>query len=160
MQIPLYQVDAFASGPFRGNPAAVCPLDDWLPDEMLQAIAEENNLSETAYYVRENGRYRLRWFTPTVEVDLCGHATLAAASIIGAPRVEFDSRSGELVVERDDTLYVLDFPARPPRECPEDPQLFEALGAKPGKLLTAVDYLCVFDTEGQVRALRPDMTKL
>jgi predicted PhzF superfamily epimerase YddE/YHI9 len=160
MQIPIYQVDAFASGPFRGNPAAICPLEAWLPDEILQAIAEENNLAETAYYVRENGRYRLRWFTPTVEVDLCGHATLAAASVLGGSRVVFDSLSGELVVEREGELYMLDFPARPPHECPEDPRLYEALGAKPAKLLTAADYLCVFDTEDQVRALRPDMTKL
>jgi predicted PhzF superfamily epimerase YddE/YHI9 len=160
MQIPLYQVDAFASGPFRGNPAAICPLEAWLPDEILQAIAEENNLAETAYYVLENGRYRLRWFTPTVEVDLCGHATLAAASVIGGSRVVFDSRSGELVVKREGELYVLDFPTRPPRACPENPQLFDALGAKPAKLLTATWCLCVFDTQEQVLALRPDMTKL
>jgi predicted PhzF superfamily epimerase YddE/YHI9 len=153
-------VDAFASGLFKGNPAAVCPLESWLPDEILQAIAEENNLAETAFYVRESGRYRLRWFTPTVEVDLCGHATLATASVIGAPRVVFDSRSGELVVERQGELYVLDFPARPPHECPDDPTLFEALGAKPTTLLTTADYLCVFDTEDQVRALRPNMAKL
>ena len=167
MQIPLYQVDAFASGPFRGNPAAVCPLDNWLPDNVLQAIAEENNLAETAYYVRENGRYRVRWFTPMVEVDLCGHATLATANVIleirreiESSKVVFESRSGELTVENNGGLYVLDFPARPPEECPEDPKLFEALGAKPTTLLTATDYLCVFDTEDQVRALKPDMTKL
>ncbi len=160
MRIPIYQVDAFASGLFRGNPAAVCPLESWLPDGILQAIAEENNLAETAFYVCENGRFRLRWFTPTVEVDLCGHATLAAASVIDEPRVVFDSRSGELAVEREGALYVLDFPARPPRECPEDPRLFEALGAKPSTLLTSVCCLCVFDTEDQVRALSPDMAKL
>jgi PhzF family phenazine biosynthesis protein len=170
-QLDIYQLDAFASGPFRGNPAAVCPLESWLPDELLQAIAEENNLAETAYYVRENGRYRLRWFTPTVEVDLCGHATLAAASVIleirremegqgEESRVVFDSRSGELVVDRKDGLYVLDFPMRPPKECPDDPKLFEALGVKPTAILAAVGYLCVYDTEDQVRALRPDMGKL
>ncbi len=112
-------MDAFASAPFRGNPAAVCPLDRWLKDETLQAIAAENNLSETAYYVRQNGRYHLRWFTPKMEVDLCGHATLAAAYVIlelrreiESPRVAFDSRSGELTVAREGDLYVLDFPAR------------------------------------------------
>jgi PhzF family phenazine biosynthesis protein len=167
MQIPLYQVDAFAGQLFRGNPAAVCPLENWLPDDVLQAIAAENNLAETAYYVRENGRYRLRWFTPAVEVDLCGHATVATACVImhirreiEASRVAFDSRSGELVVEFVDGLYVLDFPARPPQECPDDPKLFAALRATPAKLLTSVSYLCVFDTEDQVRALKPDMSKL
>ena len=97
MLIPIYQVDAFAAAPFRGklfsgNPAAVCPLERWLKDETLQAIAAENNLSETAYYVRENGRYRLRWFTPAVEVDLCGHATLAAAYVIQELRRETGER--------------------------------------------------------------------
>ena len=136
MLIPIYQIDAFADGPFRGNPAAVCPLELWLEDETLQAIAAENNLSETAYYVREESRYGLRWFTPTVEVDLCGHATLAAACVIqelrretGESKVTFDSRSGELTVAREHDLYVLDFPSRYPAECAEDPALFEALGA-------------------------------
>ena len=109
------------ASPFAAIPAAVCPLDRWLKDETLQAIAAENNLAETAYYVRENGRYRLRWFTPTVEVDLCGHATLAAAYVILELRREtagdtrrwlFDSRSGELTVARENDLYVLDFPSR------------------------------------------------
>ena len=179
MRIPIYQLDAFASGPFHGNPAAVCPLDDWLKDETLQAIAAENNLAETAYYVRENGRYRLRWFTPTVEVDLCGHATVAAACVIleirrgtegshvsaqaatqGFAQVAFDSRSGELTVARENDLYVLDFPSRPALECAEDPVLFEALGARPGVFLRTVDCFCVFETEDQVRALAPDMGKL
>jgi len=111
MLIPIYQVDAFAGALFRGNPAAVCPLDRWLKDETLQAIAAENNLSETAYYVRENGRYHLRWFTPAVEVDLCGHATLAAAHVIfdlrqetSEQQVVFGSRSGELTVARENDL--------------------------------------------------------
>src|SRR5215831_5939875 len=121
MELPIYQVDAFASALFKGNPAAVCPLDQWLPDEILQAIAAENNLAETAFYVRENGRYRIRWLTPEVEVDLCGHATLATASVIlelrkeiPGPRIVFDSKSGELAVERTEKdgrpLYALDFP--------------------------------------------------
>jgi PhzF family phenazine biosynthesis protein len=131
MELPIYQVDAFASVSFRGNPAAVCPLEEWLPDETLQNIAAENNLAETAYYVRRGERYELRWFTPTLEVDLCGHATLASASVImevrqeiAGPRVVFDSRSGELTVERLEsverkgTLYALDFPSRPPAPCP------------------------------------------
>src|SRR5580698_10860442 len=111
MELPIYQIDAFASALFRGNPAAVCPLEEWLADETLQNIASENNLSETAYYVRKGERYDLRWFTPAVEVGLCGHATLAAASVIldvrrevAGPRVVFDSRGGELVVEKEDGL--------------------------------------------------------
>jgi PhzF family phenazine biosynthesis protein len=167
MQIPIYQVDAFASAPFRGNPAAVCPLERWLKDETLQAIAAENNLAETAYYVSENGRYRLRWFTPTVEMDLCGHATVAAAHVIldlrrekAGPHVAFDSLSGELTVAREDDLYVLDFPSRPPLECADDSSLFEALGVRPAAFLRTGDCFCVFETEDQIRALAPDMSKL
>lgn len=165
--IPIFQVDAFAGGPFRGNPAAVCPLERWLKDETLQAIAAENNLSETAYYVHRNDRYDLRWFTPAVEVNLCGHATLATAYVIGelrreteSPRVVFDSPSGELTVSREGDLFTLDFPSRPALACPEDPALFEALGARPAEFLRGGDCFCVFDTEDQVRALAPDMSKL
>ncbi len=172
MLLPIYQVDAFAcepsrGGPFSGNPAAVCPLEGWLEDATLQAIAAENNLSETAYYVREEDRYGLRWFTPTVEVDLCGHATLAAAYVIqelrretGERKVTFASRSGELTVARENDLYVLDFPSRYPAKCEEDPALFEALGARPVEFLRTGDCFCVFETEDQVRALAPDMSKL
>lgn len=167
MRIPLYQVDAFASQLFRGNPAAICPLDRWLDDQTLQSIAAENNLSETAYYVPNGNGFHLRWFTPGVEVDLCGHATLASAHVIFAirgemdgSRVSFETKSGELSVEREGDLYALDFPARPPIECPVDSALAEALGAKPKLILGARDYFCVFDTEDQVRALKPNMEKL
>jgi PhzF family phenazine biosynthesis protein len=174
MELPTYQVDAFASKVFRGNPAAVCPLEEWLPDEILQAIAAENNLSETAYYVRQGGHYGLRWFTPAVEVELCGHATLAAASVIlevrreiSSPRVVFNTLSGELTVEREGDLYALDFPARPPLPCQADPQLLAGLGAKPALILASSapapasqDYVCVFEREEQVRDLKPDMQKL
>jgi len=167
MILPLYQVDAFASQAFRGNPAAICPLERWLKDETLQAIAAENNLAETAYYVREDGRYRLRWFTPTVEMDLCGHATLATAYVILELRKEipssqivFDSLSGELTVTREGDRYVLDFPSRPPLECPDDAGLFEALGARPAEFLRTGDCFCVFETEDQIRSLKPDMGKL
>jgi len=166
MQLPLYQIDAFAARIFRGNPAAVCPLDRWLPDETMQNIAAENNLAETAFYVREGDRYRIRWFTPTVEVDLCGHATVATACVIleirreiPGSRVVFDSKGGELAVERDGHLYSLDFPARPPKEC-QVPGLEEALGATPSMVLGSADCLAVFDNEDQVRALRPVMDKL
>jgi len=167
MILPLYQVDAFASQPFRGNPAAICPLERWLKDDALQAIAAENNLSETAYYVREGNRYRLRWFTPTVEVNLCGHATLATAYVIMELRKEslssqvaFDSLSGELTVTREGDRYVLDFPSRPPLECADDAVLFEALGARPAEFLRTGDCFCVFETEDQIRSLKPDMSKL
>ena len=167
MLIPIYQVDAFASAPFRGNPAAVCPLESWLRDETLQAIAAENNLSETAYYVRENGHYRLRWFTPSVEVDICGHATLAAAHVIldlrreiTGRQVVFQTRSGTLTAAREDDLYILDFPSVYPMEAEDDPILFEALGSRPSVFLRTGDCFCVFEAEDQIRALAPEMSKL
>jgi len=167
MRIPIYQVDAFTGQLFRGNPAAICPLDRWLPDETLQSIAAENNLAETAFYIPNGNGYHLRWFTPGVEVDLCGHATLASAHVIlairkesDASRVSFQSKSGELIVDREGDLYALNFPARPPAECPVDPGLVEALGAKPKTILGARDYLCVFETEEEVRAVQPSMDKL
>jgi len=166
MQIPIYQVDAFASALFRGNPAAVCPLDRWLPDSTLQGIAAENNLAETAFYTGHNGRYEIRWFTPAVEVDLCGHATLAAASVIqevrretNASRVVFDSKGGELSVDREGGLYYLDFPSRPAAPATE-PGVEEALGVQPREILAARDCMCVFETEAQVRALRPNLDRL
>ncbi len=163
MDISLFQIDAFTSGLFHGNPAAVCPLDRWLPDETLEAIAAENNLSETAFFVDEGGRYRLRWFTPLVEVDLCGHATLATAYLIlhrlrpDLNQVAFDTRSGELVVERDGQRLKMDFPARPPAACTPDPRLVNALGRTPEAVLGARDYLVVYASEEDVLALAPDM---
>ncbi len=126
LKIPMYQVDAFAGHVFSGNPAAVCPLEAWLPDAQMQAIAAENNLAETAFFVRNGNGYKLRWFTPAVEVDLCGHATLASAFVIlndltpGERSVSFETKSGTLTVTRDGDLYSLDFPSRPPaalRQC-------------------------------------------
>lgn len=163
----MYQVDAFTSQLFRGNPAAICPLEKWLPDETLQSIAAENNLAETAYYVRNGSGYHLRWFTPGVEVDLCGHATLATAYVIlairgesKASRLSFQSKSGELIVEREGDLYALDFPSRAPGEVAVDPGLVDALGAKPKSILGARDYLCVYETQEEVLALKPNMDKL
>jgi PhzF family phenazine biosynthesis protein len=167
MRLTLHQVDAFTNKRFHGNPAAICPLGQWLPDDIMQSIAAENNLSETAFYVKKGDRYQLRWFTPGVEVDLCGHATLATAFVIQqirkettASRVAFDTKSGELIVDRDGELYTMNFPARPPVECAVDPGLVDALGAKPAQILGARDYFCVFETEDQLRALKPDMAKL
>jgi PhzF family phenazine biosynthesis protein len=167
MKIPLYHIDAFAKRPFEGNPAAICPLDAWLPDGTLQSIAAEHNLSETAFYVARGDEYELRWFTPAVEVDLCGHATLASAYVIltvrreqPGPRVTFHSKSGPLVVERDGDLYALDFPSRSPQPCAVPPTLSRALGAEPESVLAARDYLCVFRSEQDVMALKPDMETL
>jgi PhzF family phenazine biosynthesis protein len=167
MRIPFYHVDAFASRPFEGNPAAVCPLESWLPDAKLQAIAAEHNLSETAFYVAQGDHYDLRWFTPEVEIELCGHATVATAHVIlsvrgesKASRLVFQSKSGELGVDRDDNLYTLDFPSRPPQACAVPPNLAKALGATPKTVLAARDYFCVFDSEDEVLALKPDMAAL
>jgi PhzF family phenazine biosynthesis protein len=151
---------------FAGNPAAVCPLDKWVPDNALQAIAAENNLSETAFFVRRGARFHLRWFTPAREVDLCGHATLAAAFVILHhldPSLEaavFDTMSGELTVRRDGELLSMDFPARPPEPAPAVPALAEALGRAPQETWASRDLMAVFEREEDVRALCPDMAKL
>jgi len=166
MKIPLYQVNAFTERPFCGNPAAICPLQQWLPDSILQGIAAENNLSETAYYVPGNNEYELRWFTPTVEVDLCGHATLATAYVIrelrreSSARLSFASRSGPLSVDQQDRRYLLDFPSRPPIECKADAELAAALRATPSRILAARDYLCIYESEDEIRGLKPDMMRL
>ena len=165
-RIPIYQVDAFASHVFSGNPAAICPLEKWLPDEQMQAIAGENNLAETAFFVKNGHGYDLRWFTPKVEVDLCGHATLASAYVIfnklapAEKSVEFQTKSGTLVVNRDGDLLSLDFPARPPSACDVFPGLAEALGGKPETILAARDYLVIYSSEDEVRALSPSMDAL
>jgi len=166
-RIPIYQIDAFTSRLFSGNPAAVCPLESWLPDQQMQSIAAENNLAETAFFVPDgNGGYRLRWFTPQVEVDLCGHATLASAFVVlndltpSANSVSFETRSGKLTVSREGDLFSLDFPARPPSETNVYPGLVSALGAKPETILAADDYLVVYGNEDEVRALKPSMEAL
>jgi PhzF family phenazine biosynthesis protein len=167
MRLPIFQVDAFTSRLFAGNPAAVCPLPSWLPDATLQAIAAENNLSETAFFVGGKEAYELRWFTPAVEVDLCGHATLASAWVIfhsldpAAQVADFRSRSGPLRVARSADMLVLDFPARPPEACAAPAGLAEALGRAPAEVWrTRDDYFAVYESEDDVRALRPDMAGL
>ncbi|MGA2184206.1 MAG: PhzF family phenazine biosynthesis protein [Bryobacteraceae bacterium] len=166
MQIPIYQVDAFSGRAFAGNPAAVCPLESWLADERMQSIAAENNLAETAFFVPEGDGYRLRWFTPVTEVDLCGHATLASAFVVFrhlAPQLErvlFRTRSGELIVSRSGERLTMDFPSRPPVAVEAHPQLIPALGLQPKEVLAARDYMLVYETEEQVRALKPDMARL
>lgn len=168
MKIPIYQVDAFTSGVFSGNPAAVCLPDQWLPDSTLQAIAAENNLSETAFVVQRGGDFELRWFTPLVEVALCGHATLAAAFVLFELRgwagkvISFETRkSGKLLVEKQGDLLEMDFPSRPPnREIP--PEGFrDMFGEVLEKVLgSEEDILAVLDTEKSVRDLKPDMAAL
>jgi len=166
MRLKLFQVDAFTSRLFGGNPAAIVPLESWLPDATLQAIAAENNLSETAYFVKQGERYHLRWFTPSVEVNLCGHATLASAWVLWeklgerSPLIRFDTRSGELRVTRADGLLWLDFPADPPRPCTAPPALVDGLGRPPREVLLAGNYVALYDDEGAVRALAPDFRQL
>lgn len=166
MKLEIFQVDAFTSKAFGGNPAAVVPLTEWLPDETMQSIALENNLSETAFFVKENDGYGLRWFTPTDEVDLCGHATLASAYVlfnilkVGESSLKFRTKSGELRVERDADLLVLDFPVRLAVETEAPNDLIQALGAKPEKVLKSRAYLAVYGTEDEVLSLEPDFRAL
>ncbi len=167
-EIPIYQVDAFASQVFAGNPAAVCPLEAWLPDAVMQAIALENNLSETAFLVKRGAgaEYDLRWFTPAHEVDLCGHATLGSAYVVanhldgGAAEVRFHTRSGLLTVTREGEDYTLDFPVLPPKRIDDDPAVADALGAAPAELWDQMDLMAVFGSEAEVAALAPDMAKV
>ncbi|MBT8484989.1 MAG: PhzF family phenazine biosynthesis isomerase, partial [Phycisphaerae bacterium] len=165
-RVPYTVVHSFTSTLFAGNPAGVCRLVEWLPDDLLQAIATENNLSETAFLVGGDGRYDLRWFTPAVEVDLCGHATLASAWVLlhGPDRnravVSFDTASGRLEVERRGDELAMDFPARPAEACETPPALIEGLRATPTAVLRARDYLAVFDRPEQVRDLDPAFDRL
>lgn len=166
MKLKQYQVDAFTTRVFTGNPAAVCPLDTWLDDAMLQAIASENNLSETAFFVPTERGFHLRWFTPVAEVDLCGHATLASAHVLFAilgyakKQIVFETRSGDLVVESNDGLLVMNFPARVPVTCPAPAALVEGLGCTPLEVLAADDYIAVFQSEDIIQSLAPDFAKL
>jgi PhzF family phenazine biosynthesis protein len=164
MRLPIYQIDAFAQRPFSGNPAAVCPLEYWPEDSLLQQIAEENNLSETAFFVAEHGRYRLRWFTPAEEVDLCGHATLASAHVLfthlgyRSAEIVFITRSGELTVRQTGNGMTMDFPVSVPRPIDPPAGLIEGLGCQPVEVLSAFDYVVVLEDEEQVRALEPDFS--
>ena len=167
MQLPIYQVDAFTDHLFGGNPAAVCPLPAWLPDSTMLAIAAENNLAETAFFVREGSNYALRWFTPTVEVDLCGHATLASGYIVFRffePQRQSASfrtlKAGTLVVSRRGDLLAMDFPARPAAPAEAPPGLLAALGGAPRQVLRARDHLVVYDSAAEVAALNPDLAAL
>ncbi len=170
MELRLFQIDAFTSQVFRGNPAAVCPLDEWLPDERMQAIAQENNLAETAFFVPRNGAFQLRWFTPRLEVDLCGHATLASAFVLftelqpECEAVEFASRSGPLFVKRDGDMLTMDFPTWYLESLKEPPpELLAGLRTKPREIFSVNpgnNYFAVYNSEAEVLALRPDFAKL
>ena len=161
-----YTVDAFTDRVFRGNPAAVNILQAWLPEEQMLQITRENNLSETAFAVREGEGYRLRWFTPGGEIDLCGHATLATAYVIlrfyepERTALSFFTRSGLLTVEKTGALYEMRFPAYPLRQVPVTDAMAEAMGARPREAWLGRDLLCVFDREETVRSLSPNMDKL
>jgi len=163
MKLPIYQVDAFTNQLFRGNPAAVCPLETWLPDDLLQNIALENNLSETAFYVDNGNRYHLRWFTPLVEVDLCGHATLATAFVIfhlnkeNRGPIYFDTLSGELVVNKKESYLTLDFPSDEMAEVTAPRELTNALSITPSVTFKGkTDYMLVLDSQKEVETLSPD----
>lgn len=166
MKIPIYQIDAFTSTLFKGNPAAVCPLDHWLDDKTLLNIAAENNLSETAFFVKEGTGFRLRWFTPETEVDLCGHATLAAAFVILnhivplESSVEFETLSGRLGVKNENGVLTMNFPSRKPEICPVPQELVKGLGGAPIEILKSRDYFVVYDSEAEVVSLKPDMNLL
>jgi predicted PhzF superfamily epimerase YddE/YHI9 len=167
MKLPLYQIDAFTSRLFRGNPAAVAVLTSWLPDATMAAIAAENNLAETAFVIPGPDPRPLRWFTPTIEIDLCGHATLATADVLfrhylpALREITFTTRSGPLVVARDGELLTMDFPARPGSPVTVNDALIAALGgARPREAFLARDLLAVLETEEEVRSLRPDLGRI
>ncbi len=167
MKIPFFHVDAFTKEAFRGNPAAVCFLEAWLDDQTLLNIAAENNLSETAFLVpKSSGRYGLRWFTPTLEMDLCGHATLASAFVLfnhydqGLTTLDFETASGVLTVEKSDDLLAMDFPARKAAPSKVSPILAEALGVAPVAVFQSWDLMAVFETDSVIANMAPDIEKI
>lgn len=167
MQLPIYIADAFTDKLFGGNPAAVIPLDTWLPDTKMQAIAAENNLSETVFFVPEGNGFRIRWFTPATEVKLCGHATLASAHILytlldyASDTIYFESHSGLLTVRKTDKGITLDFPANPPEETTPPEGIFDALGISPALVFKSrFDYMVLLPNQAAVEALRPDFAQL
>jgi PhzF family phenazine biosynthesis protein len=166
MEIPLYIIDAFSRTIFGGNPAAVCPLREWLPDNQLSSIAVENNQSETAFFVGKRGRYRLRWFTPVFEIDLCGHATLASAYVIfqflepDLAEVVFETASGELRVSRSNGLLSMDLPSRPGKESEYPSALREGLGVSASEVFLARDFLVIVESEDIVRGCAPKFEML
>ena len=161
-----YIVDAFTSEPFKGNPAAVCVMDSWPSEEAMMKLAMENNLSETAFIVKEKEGYHLRWFTPTTEVEICGHATLASSFVLfnfyekDAKSISFNTLSGVLTVERKGDRYEMNFPTFPLREIPVTDMMEKAFGARPVKAILGLDLVCVFEDEQTVRDMNPDQELL
>lgn len=159
----IYQIDTFTAKLFGGNPAAVCPLEKWPADDVLQKIANENNLAETAFYVKEKAGFHIRWFTPTVEVDLCGHATLASAYVLfehegyNQNEVSFQSRSGELLVRKDLDFLTLNFPTDKLKEVSVSSMIIDAFRVAPVKAFRGkTDYMLIYENEDQVKQLNPD----
>jgi len=163
---PYFEVFAFTNRIFGGNPAGVCLLDEWLPNELMQTIAAQNDLPETAFVVRQNDFFDLRWMTPKVEVELCGHATLAAAHVLFRHRnqpgdqVRFHSQAGDLIVAREGNRLVLDFPSRPASKVEACQELADSLGAMPDEILKDRDYFAVFGSQREVAAIKPDLEAL
>ena len=166
MELTIYHIDAFASKLFEGNPAAVCPLYSWLPDDKMQKIAFENNLSETAFFVQKGEGFHIRWFSPTSEVDLCGHATLAAAFVLfhildyDKNVIEFESKSGLLKVIKDDDNLILDFPAQLPTPSDISQEIINALNITPIECLKSQDLIVVLNDENDVQTVEPDFDEL
>ena len=166
MQIKMFQVDAFAAGLFKGNPAAVCLLENWLPNELMLSIAGENNLAETAFCIPHDDHAELKWFTPEVEIDLCGHATLATSHVLMRElglygnSIMFRTRSGELKVNREGGSYRLDFPSRPPSASSVPEVILKGIGGKPKEILKSRDHFFVFGSEKEVMDIRPDQRLL
>jgi len=166
MKIKFYQVDAFADKIFEGNPAAVCPLEEWIDDSLMQKIAMENNLSETAFFVKKNDEYDIRWFTPSSEVNLCGHATLATSFVLynfldyKEDSIVFNSKSGPLYVSQEDEIIKMNFPSEEPVECETPKAILDAFGKRPVQVLKFVDYIVVFEDEEDLTLFKPNLEAL
>ena len=167
MKIPIYQVDAFASEIFKGNPAAVCPLKEWLPDQTMQNIAMENNLSETAFFIEDNNIYHIRWFTPKSELDLAGHPTLATAHVLlnelkkENDTIIFKTKLGDtLNVSFNENIYSMDFPSRPPKIINNKNLVYDVLGRMPVELLAHRDLIVVFENQKDIKSINPNLEKL
>ncbi|MBI4470163.1 MAG: PhzF family phenazine biosynthesis protein [Acidobacteria bacterium] len=166
MKLPLYQVDAFTTSRFRGNPAAVVVMDEWLPDALLQAIAAENNLAETAFVIAKSGSNPLRWFSPAIEIDLCGHATLATAHVLfhyyfpGEQQLVFSTKSGDLTVTNEAGILAMNFPSRPGRPVEVSDALRSALETEPREVFESRDLLVILDSEEEISNFRPDAQRI
>ncbi len=166
MKQKIYQIDAFANKLFEGNPAMVCPLDEWISDDLMQQIAEENNLSETAFFVKTDEKYQLRWFTPKSEVKMCGHATLASAYVLfeclgyDSETIIFETKSGDLTVQKEGEKFVMDFPMQTIVPSLVGREIEEVFGVKPVALYASMDYIVIFEHEHDVLNAQPDLTLL